>query len=79
MSSGTPSPNTADIPAEFGANEWLVEEMYDQYTKDPSSVDPVWVKFFETNGQPGASPNGAAAPAKPAAKSPVPTAPAGAP
>ncbi|NYI79031.1 multifunctional oxoglutarate decarboxylase/oxoglutarate dehydrogenase thiamine pyrophosphate-binding subunit/dihydrolipoyllysine-residue succinyltransferase subunit [Nocardioides panzhihuensis] len=79
MSSGTPSPNTADIPAEFGANEWLVEEMYDQYTKDPSSVDPVWVKFFETNGQPGASQNGASAPATPAAKSPVPTAPADAP
>lgn len=83
MSSGTPSPNTADIPAEFGANEWLVEEMYDQYTKDPSSVDPVWVKFFETNGQPGASPNGTAAPATPAAapaaKAPVSPAPATAP
>jgi len=53
VSSGTtPSNNTADIPAEFGANEWLVEEMYDQYSKDPNSVDPVWVKFFEANGSP---------------------------
>jgi len=50
VSSGNPTNNTADIPAEFGANEWLVEEMYDQFQKDPSSVDPVWVKFFETNG-----------------------------
>ncbi|WP_017935453.1 multifunctional oxoglutarate decarboxylase/oxoglutarate dehydrogenase thiamine pyrophosphate-binding subunit/dihydrolipoyllysine-residue succinyltransferase subunit [Nocardioides sp. Iso805N] len=54
MSSGNPSNNTTDVPAEFGANEWLVEEMYDQYAKDPSSVDPVWVKFFEANGSPGA-------------------------
>ncbi|MEP9383703.1 multifunctional oxoglutarate decarboxylase/oxoglutarate dehydrogenase thiamine pyrophosphate-binding subunit/dihydrolipoyllysine-residue succinyltransferase subunit [Nocardioides sp. KR10-350] len=73
MSSGTPSNNTADIPAEFGANEWLVEEMYDQYTKDPSSVDPVWVKFFETNGNPAA--NGSA-PSTPPAASPAQPAPA---
>jgi 2-oxoglutarate dehydrogenase E1 component len=56
VSSGNPSNSTTDVPAEFGANEWLVEEMYDQYSKDPSSVDPVWVKFFETNGSPVAPP-----------------------
>ncbi|MBO0841642.1 MAG: multifunctional oxoglutarate decarboxylase/oxoglutarate dehydrogenase thiamine pyrophosphate-binding subunit/dihydrolipoyllysine-residue succinyltransferase subunit [Nocardioides sp.] len=85
MSSGTPSPNTADIPAEFGANEWLVEEMFDQYTKDPSSVDPVWVKFFETNGTPGSGPSkgsakggasGNGAKTAPAATSATTTAPA---
>ena len=64
VSSGTPSSNTADIPSEFGANEWLVEEMYDQYKKDPSSVDPVWVKFFQTNGNP-ADPNGSPTSAAP--------------
>lgn len=27
---------------EFGANEWLVAEMYEQYTKDRNSVDRAW-------------------------------------
>jgi 2-oxoglutarate dehydrogenase E1 component len=61
VSSGNTSPNAADVPAEFGANEWLVEEMYDQYAKDPSSVDPVWVKFFQTNGSPNGTDSAASA------------------
>ena len=67
VSSDTQSP----IPAEFGANEWLVEEMYDQYVKDPASVDPAWAAFFKANGAPhgtnGTTPaaNGSA-PASPA-------------
>ena len=24
---------------DFGANDWLLEEMYEQYTTDPGSVD----------------------------------------
>ncbi|WP_028642475.1 multifunctional oxoglutarate decarboxylase/oxoglutarate dehydrogenase thiamine pyrophosphate-binding subunit/dihydrolipoyllysine-residue succinyltransferase subunit [Nocardioides sp. URHA0020] len=36
--------------ADFGANEWLVEEMYDQYQRDPGSVDPTWATYFKTNG-----------------------------
>ncbi|MCB0894186.1 MAG: multifunctional oxoglutarate decarboxylase/oxoglutarate dehydrogenase thiamine pyrophosphate-binding subunit/dihydrolipoyllysine-residue succinyltransferase subunit, partial [Nocardioidaceae bacterium] len=45
----------SDVPshlegADFGANEWLVEEMYDQYQRDPGSVDPTWVKYFQANG-----------------------------
>ncbi len=32
--------------AGFGANEWLVDEMYQQYLKDPSSVDKAWWDFF---------------------------------
>ncbi len=31
---------------DFGANEWLVEEMYDRYQADPASVDPAWHDFF---------------------------------
>ncbi|MDN3496387.1 multifunctional oxoglutarate decarboxylase/oxoglutarate dehydrogenase thiamine pyrophosphate-binding subunit/dihydrolipoyllysine-residue succinyltransferase subunit [Planococcus sp. APC 4015] len=27
---------------EFGANEWLVEELYEQFTIDPNSVDKAW-------------------------------------
>ncbi len=43
--------NQSDLPsADFGANEWLVEEMYDQYQRDPGSVDATWVKYFQTNG-----------------------------
>ncbi|MSY56408.1 MAG: hypothetical protein F2640_04830, partial [Actinobacteria bacterium] len=28
---------------DFGANDWLVDEMYEHYLADPSSVDPTWV------------------------------------
>ena len=31
----------------FGANSWLVEEMYEQYGADPSSVGESWREFFE--------------------------------
>ncbi len=31
----------------FGANSWLVEEMYEQYRADPSSVGESWQEFFE--------------------------------
>ncbi len=51
-----PAPHQkADDPlAEFGANEWLIDEMYDRYRQDPSSVDQAWVDFFKShhpNGQ----------------------------
>jgi 2-oxoglutarate dehydrogenase E1 component len=32
--------------AGFGTNEWLVEEMYQQFLADPSSVDQAWHDFF---------------------------------
>ncbi len=32
--------------ASFGTNEWIVEEMYQKYLSDPSSVDPAWHDFF---------------------------------
>ena len=31
----------------FGANEWLVDEMYQQYQQDPNSVDKAWWDFFK--------------------------------
>jgi 2-oxoglutarate dehydrogenase E1 component len=31
----------------FGANSWLVEEMYEQYRADPASVGDAWQEFFE--------------------------------
>jgi 2-oxoglutarate dehydrogenase E1 component len=38
---------------DFGANDWLVDEMYEQYLQNPSSVDPAWIEYFKTN-KPGA-------------------------
>ena len=61
---------SADDPlAEFGANEWLVDEMYERYQADPDSVDKVWWDFFKqhradgagaTNGTPATTSAGAA-------------------
>ena len=31
---------------QFGTNEWLVDEIYQQYLKDPQSVDRAWWDFF---------------------------------
>ena len=33
--------------ASFGPNEWLVDEIYQQFIADKSSVDPAWWEFFE--------------------------------
>lgn len=80
-------PTEGNPLAAFGANEWLVDEMYEQYQKDPASVDPAWWDFFQ-NYRNGAVPANAAAksPAAvsnntaPAANAPVPsTGPAPAP
>ncbi|WP_395657643.1 multifunctional oxoglutarate decarboxylase/oxoglutarate dehydrogenase thiamine pyrophosphate-binding subunit/dihydrolipoyllysine-residue succinyltransferase subunit [Nocardioides sp.] len=78
----------SDLPsrlegADFGANEWLVEEMYDQYQRDPGSVDPTWVKYFQANGSPTNGGNGTTAaaaatkqaPARPAPEKPAEKAP----
>jgi 2-oxoglutarate decarboxylase len=43
---------------DFGTNQWLVEEMYERFQEDPSSVDASWVTFFK-NGAPAAT-NGTA-------------------
>ncbi len=41
-SSSTPD----DRSVQFGPNEWLVEEMYEQFLVNPSAVDPAWHDFF---------------------------------
>jgi 2-oxoglutarate decarboxylase len=38
--------STSSPASQFGPNEWLVEEMYEQFLADPSSVDPAWHDFF---------------------------------
>ncbi|MCX6404617.1 MAG: multifunctional oxoglutarate decarboxylase/oxoglutarate dehydrogenase thiamine pyrophosphate-binding subunit/dihydrolipoyllysine-residue succinyltransferase subunit [Actinobacteria bacterium] len=40
MSNQTSSP--------FGANDWLVDELFQQYLEDKQSVDSAWWSFFET-------------------------------
>ncbi|WP_155855252.1 2-oxoglutarate dehydrogenase E1 subunit family protein, partial [Actinotalea ferrariae] len=46
-----------DATSQFGANQWLVDEMYEQFLKDRDAVDPAWWEFFE-DYRPGAEPNG---------------------
>ena len=62
----------------FGPNEWIVEDMYQQYLADPASVDSAWHDFFADYkpgpdavvaaplASPAPAPAKAAAPAKPA-------------
>ncbi|SDF39720.1 2-oxoglutarate dehydrogenase E1 component [Blastococcus aurantiacus] len=89
MSSENASRTSAHSPVTgFGTNEWLVEEMYQQYQSDPSTVDQAWHEFF-ADYRPGSPVDGgvrenapapaAAAPApaaKPAPQAPAPKAPA---
>ena len=44
----------------FGPNEWLVDEMYERYLQDPSSVDKAWWDFFADYTPPAQTTNGAA-------------------
>ena len=46
------SPTSAPTEADFGANDWLLEEMYEQYAADPTSVDETWAEYFKTHGAP---------------------------
>ena len=62
----------------FGPNEWLVDEMYEQYLRDPNSIDEKWRAFFAgykpgTNGANGS--NGLAAGVPPVPKREQRTAP----
>src|ERR1700749_1039460 len=77
-------------PADFGANEWLVEELYQRYLADPGSVDRAWWSFFAdyqptlpngTGPQPviGRQSAAPAAPAPPPAPPPAPSRPPAAP
>ncbi|WP_406268900.1 multifunctional oxoglutarate decarboxylase/oxoglutarate dehydrogenase thiamine pyrophosphate-binding subunit/dihydrolipoyllysine-residue succinyltransferase subunit [Actinacidiphila glaucinigra] len=96
----SPHPSSSSVPTEtdgqgqgpaagFGPNEWLVDEIYQQYLQDPNSVDRAWWDFFAdykpgadtgsavASGQPQPAP--AAPPAAPAAPVAPPVTPAAAP
>ncbi|MCE3293435.1 MAG: 2-oxoglutarate dehydrogenase, subunit, partial [Arthrobacter sp.] len=36
------------LPEEFGGNEWLVDELYEQYQQDKNAVDAKWWPLFES-------------------------------
>lgn len=52
--------------AVFGANEWLVDELYEQYLQDKNAVDPAWWDFFEGYKPDEASTNGSTPATRPA-------------
>lgn len=52
--------------AAFGPNEWLVDEIYQQYLQDPNSVDRAWWDFFADYKPGAAGASVATPPAKPA-------------
>uniref|UniRef100_UPI0028D0A1C7 2-oxoglutarate dehydrogenase E1 subunit family protein n=1 Tax=uncultured Microbacterium sp. TaxID=191216 RepID=UPI0028D0A1C7 len=66
---------------EFGANEWLVDELYEQFKLDKNSVDKAWWPILEAyqpvdttapagEGSAPPSPSGSAAAAAPQAAAP---------
>ena len=57
----TTPPSASDT---FGTNSWLVDEMYEQYRIDPTSVADTWREFFSdyTPGHAGSVPGVVAAP-----------------
>ncbi len=63
-------PSNEPSSPDFGTNQWLVEEMYDRYQEDPTSVDASWVTFFENGNAPSdnGSPAAATTPAQPEKK-----------
>ncbi|RDI53100.1 2-oxoglutarate dehydrogenase E1 component [Nocardia mexicana] len=78
--------------SQFGQNQWLVDEMYQKYKQDPSSVDESWHEFLadytpETTGETNSSGRAAGVDATPVAgtaaaptnAAPAPQAPAAAP
>ncbi len=57
--------------AAFGPNEWLVDEIYEQFLRDRTSVDPAWWEFFEGYSPADHSPVAAARPAAPTSVTPA--------
>ncbi|MCC9203552.1 multifunctional oxoglutarate decarboxylase/oxoglutarate dehydrogenase thiamine pyrophosphate-binding subunit/dihydrolipoyllysine-residue succinyltransferase subunit [Arthrobacter sp. zg-Y769] len=60
-----PDQSNHRLPEEFGGNEWLVDELYEQYLSNKDSVDKKWWSIFESfkaeDSQSGNGSNGKAA------------------
>lgn len=67
--------------SQFGQNQWLVDEMYQKYKQDPSSVDESWHEFLAdyTPESPGEIANSTPAASAPTAAPSAPATPAPAP
>ena len=74
-----PSSSVSSQAGQFGPNEWLVEEMYQRFLDDPSTVDPAWHDFFAdyrpAEGDLTAAANGAATAAQAPAETSAPAQP----
>jgi len=46
QATGEPPANGPSGRADFGPNQWLVDELYQRYLADPGSVDQAWWSFF---------------------------------
>ncbi|MFC9437013.1 multifunctional oxoglutarate decarboxylase/oxoglutarate dehydrogenase thiamine pyrophosphate-binding subunit/dihydrolipoyllysine-residue succinyltransferase subunit [Nocardia sp. NPDC057030] len=69
------TPAVSSSTSQFGQNQWLVDEMYQKFKQDPSSVDESWHEFLAdyTPEATGDSGNSSAAPAAAApAQAPTP-------
>src|SRR5215510_5913397 len=71
-----PESQAGTTGTDFGANEWLVDELYQRYLADPSSVAMEWWNFFADYQPPAAPGSPAPPPAGPAASGAAPAAPA---
>ncbi|MDQ3502456.1 MAG: hypothetical protein M3486_02390, partial [Actinomycetota bacterium] len=62
---------------DFGANEWLVYEIHQQYLQDPDSVPQAWREFLSDYTPPtdGSAPSGPAANGSAQPPAPAPTRP----
>src|SRR5215472_403655 len=81
-SSANPTEATAEAPlngpagqADFGPNQWLVDELYQRYQADPGSVDQAWWSFFADYHPPAGAAASPAAP-QPAVSQPAVSQPA---
>ncbi len=54
-------PTSLEPTSGFGPNEWLVEELHQQWLEDPGSVDPAWADLFADREPPTTSTRQAAA------------------
>jgi multifunctional 2-oxoglutarate metabolism enzyme len=77
QATGEPPADRAPRRADFGPNQWLVDELYQRYLADPGSVDQAWWSFFadyqrqpETGGLTGADQGGPAAGPAPVTRQP---------
>ncbi|RXR26676.1 multifunctional oxoglutarate decarboxylase/oxoglutarate dehydrogenase thiamine pyrophosphate-binding subunit/dihydrolipoyllysine-residue succinyltransferase subunit [Oerskovia turbata] len=75
MSPKAESESISAASSVFGANEWLVDELYEQYLKDKNAVDPAWWEFFADYrpGDKASEVNGSSVTAAPAAGTSTPT------